>query len=209
MVAGFVLLLLTTAVNAQTTPPVTDPQTQPKVWESKNNPTVDSIAQKYSSKLVPARAALTTADIYPAIGQYESTVNTDASNVTITLDETNKGIVWINGLPQGRVKAMLRKSPSTYKIPAQKTEEGKEVAEGTLIYDKDANTLNIVIGKPFNVEDPASVFASTDDAVVTETKTKGSKTKIKTKTVKAWTYSGSKVVVETAATPNPTTGNNQ
>ena len=66
-----------------------------KFGNQKNNPTVDSIAQKYSSKLVPARAALTTADIYPAIGQYESTVNTDASNVTITLDETKK-IVRLN-----------------------------------------------------------------------------------------------------------------
>ena len=211
MVAGSLLLLLSASVNAQE--PVTQPQPQPqqKVWDAKKNPTVDSIAQKYSSKMVPAKPALTTVDIYPVIGQYESTVNTDASNVTIVLDETNKGIVWIDGLPQGRVKAMLRKSPSTYKIPAQKTAEGKEIAEGTLIFDKDANTLNIVIGKPYNVEDPASVFVSADanaDAVVTETKTKGNKTKIKTKKVKAWTYTGSKVVVETAGTTT-TSDNNQ
>lgn len=55
--------------------------------------------------------------------------------------------MWIEGLPQGRVKAMLRKSPATYKIPAQKTEEGKEVAEGTLMFDKETNTLSICIGK--------------------------------------------------------------
>ncbi len=36
---------------------------------------------------------------------------------------------------------MLRKSPATYKIPAQKTEDGKDVAEGTMIFDKDANKL--------------------------------------------------------------------
>jgi hypothetical protein len=97
---------------------------------------------------------------------------------------------------------MLRKSPSTYKIPAQKTEDGKEVKEGTLVFDKDANTLNIVIGTPYNTEDPLAVFnTATEEPVVAEVKTKGSKTKIKTKAkVKPWTYTGSKLVVETAST---------
>jgi hypothetical protein len=99
---------------------------------------------------------------------------------------------------------MLRKSPATYKIPAQKTEDGKDVAEGTLIFDKDANTLSIVIGKPYNAEDPSSAFtmATTEDqnmaatADVTKTKTKSGGKVVKTKTKpapKPWTYTGTKV----------------
>ena len=140
----------------------------------KKNPTVDSINAKYKDKMVPPRAPITTEQIYPVIGSYTTTVNTDASDVKIMLDESNKGIVWIEGLPQGRIKAMLRKSPSTYKIPAQKTEDGKDIAEGTLVFDKDANTLNIVIGKPYNTEDPLSVFtpAAVEEPAVAEVKTK-------------------------------------
>ena len=140
--------------------------------------------------MLPARPALTTADIFPVIGKYVSTTNADAPSVTITLDEANKGLVWIEGLPQGKIKAMLRKSPATYKIPAQKTEDGKDVPEGTLIFDKDANTLSIVIGKPYNTEDPSTVFltttedasmATTEDVTKTKTKTASGKT-VKTKT---------------------------
>jgi hypothetical protein len=97
----------------------------------------------YRDKIVAAPVAPTREDIFPVIGKYESSVNADAALITITLDEQNKGLVWIEGLPQGKVKAMLRKSPATYKIPAQKTAEGNEVAEGTLIFDKETNTLSI------------------------------------------------------------------
>ena len=138
--------------------------------------------------------------IFPLLGQYESTVNTDAPSVTITLDPTNKGLVWIEGLPQGRVKAMLRKSPSTYKIPAQKTEEGKEIPEGTLIYDKETNTLSIAIGKPYNIEDPAAAFTpvTEEPAQVDAKDTKTAKTKVKSKTKvaekpKPWMYAGTKI----------------
>ncbi len=105
---------------------------------------------------------------------------------------------------------MLRKSPATYKIPAQKTADGKDVAEGTLIFDKEANTINIVIGKPFNVENPAAVFAApaigtldeTSANTETEVKVKEGKTKTITKTKKpeepkAWTYTGTKLAKET------------
>src|SRR5688572_10251008 len=195
MVAGFVFLLLSAFVNAQE--PVKVPET--KTWDAKKNPTVDSITAPYAAKMIPARPALTTDQIFPVLGRYESSLNADAASVTITMDEQNKGLVWIDGLPQGRIKAMLRKSPATYKIPAQKTAEGKDVAEGTLIFDKDANTLNIVIGKPYNSEDPASVFVTAEEPVV-EVKTKGSKTKIKTQKLKAWVYTGTKIPVETAIT---------
>ena len=208
MWGGLALSLFFVTASAQEpttpTPPTTTPSTY---WDAKKNPTVDSINAKYKDKMIPARAPMTVEQIYPVLGQYETTVNTaDAPQVRVALDETTKGVVWIEGLPQGRVKAYLRKSPATYKIPAQKTEDGKEIQEGTLIYDKDANTLNIVIGTPYNSEDPAVVFlAPTEEVAVAEVKTKGSKTKVKTKKVKPWTYSGTKVVVETAATTPTTT----
>jgi hypothetical protein len=200
--SGFVLSLFVVSANAQepTQPPTTTPPAN--TWDAKKNPTVDSINAKYKDRMVPVRTPMTIDQIYPVLGQYETTVNTDAPSVKIGIDETTKGIVWIEGLPQGKVKAYLRKSPSTYKIPAQKTEEGKEIPEGTLVYDKDANTLNIIIGTPYNNEDPTSVFATTptETEAVTEVKTKGSKTKVKTKKVKPWTYTGTKMVVETAST---------
>jgi hypothetical protein len=213
ILGGVALSLFVATASAQEPTTPTTPTPPVNTWDAKKNPTVDSINAKYKDKMIPARTPLTIEQIYPVIGQYETTVNTaDAPNVTIALDQETKGIVWIDGLPQGRVKAYLRKSPSTYKIPAQKTAEGKEVAEGTLVYDKDANTMRIVIGTPYNTEDPLAVFATTEDGVavaeVKEVKTKGSKTKIKTKKVKPWTYTGTKVVVETAATvPVPATTN--
>jgi len=177
-----VLSLLTISVHAQQT-----------TWDAKKNPTVEAIISKYELKPVTP-TELKTSDIFPAIGKYESATNPDASAVTINPDEQNKGIVWIDGLPQGRIKAMLRKSPSTYKIPAQKTREGKEVAEGTLIFDKETNTLSICIGKPYNTADPASAFLpQVEPAVTAKTKTKTKKVE----TPKAWIYTGTKLAQET------------
>ena len=147
--AGVVSVLFTLAANAQQP---TQPAPEPK---KTGNPTVDSIESKYT--LAPMPNAMTTEQIFPVIGQYQSSTNAD-QKVTITLDDQNKGFVWIDGLPQGRVKGVMKKAPATYKIPVQKTAEGTEVPEGTLIYDKDANTLTIMLGRPFNDADPASVF---------------------------------------------------
>ncbi len=94
----------------------------------------------------------------PVLGSY--TTADAATNLTIAVDEQNVGIVWIDGLPQGRVKAYLKKTPATYKIPAQKTAEGKSIAEGTLVYDKDANQLWLCTGCAFNEADPAATFTS-------------------------------------------------
>lgn len=199
IMSGIALCLLTVSAKAQTVP-----QTSP-AWEAKKNATVDSITSKYTDKYVAAKPAPTTEDIFPALGKFESTTNTDAANVLITLDELNKGVIWISGIPQGRIKAMLRKSPATYKIPAQKTEEGKDVAEGTLIFDKETNILSINIGKMYNVEDPAFVFAAPaigNQSSVPEIKTKTKGSKVKTKKVvtpKAWVYTGTKVVTETVS----------
>jgi len=198
IMGGIVLSLLTATVHAQVTEPQPVQPTQPaQTWDYRNNPTVKAITSQYEGKYITTKTVTTNEDIFPALGRYESSVNTDAPSVIITLDEMNKGTVWIEGLPQGKIKAMLRKSPATYKIPAQKTEDGKEVAEGTLIFDKDANTLNIVIGKNYNAEDPSLAFAPEPEPV-TEVKVKGNKTKTKVKKEskpKSWVYTGTKVVV--------------
>src|SRR5436309_5154074 len=146
---GIASLLLTLALNAQ------QPTTEPKKY---GNPTVDSILSKYT--LAPMPNQMTTEQIFPVIGQYQSTSNAD-QKVTVTLDDQNKGFAWIDGLPQGKVKAVLKKSPATYKVPAQKTAEGNDVREGTLIYDKDSKVITVMVGRPFNDQDPASVFATT------------------------------------------------
>ena len=193
IVGGIALSLFTLSVNAQTTPQEQKPV---NTWEAKKNPTVDSITSQYVGKYIAPRPALTSTDIFPVIGQYESATNADAASVTISLDAQNKGIVWIEGIPQGKVKAMLRKSPAIYKIPAQKTEDGKEVAEGTLIFDKETNTLSICIGKLYDAVNPALVFSAPVEEPATTVKK--SKTK-KALQPKAWIYTGTKLVTETAA----------
>jgi len=180
--------------------PVKDQKEQPQTsgWDAKNNPVVQDIKAKYEDKLIAPKAAKTTEETFPVIGTYQSNENQEAKTITITLDEQNKGLVWIEGLPQGKIKAMLRKSPATYKIPAQKNAEDKEVAEGTLIFNTETNTLSICIGKNYNYENPSQVFDEPQqpaDPVTTGiNKTKGKKVI----TPKPWMYTGLKVVSETA-----------
>lgn len=188
-----------------------------------SNPTVDSIAAKY--KLQPMPEAMTPEQVFPVLGEYQpsaapapeataattestTTTTTEAapavSNVKIMLDEQNKGIVWIEGLPQGKIKAFLRKSPSTYKIPAQKTEDGKDVKEGTMIFDKDTKTLSVIIGKAYNDQDPAASFAPAVEepvaaAPVKKTK-KGKKAVKPVKVEKPWVFTGTKIEHTTAST---------
>lgn len=90
---------------------------------------------------------------FPVLGSFNASGSSTGA-VTITLDETNKGMVWVEGLPQGKFKALLKKSPATYKIPAQTTESGKAVAEGTLFYNPASKEVNIVLGRAFNDADP-------------------------------------------------------
>jgi hypothetical protein len=135
------------------------------------------------------------------LGEFQST---DApANVKIVLDEQNKGIVWIEGLPQGRVKAMLRKSPSTYKIPAQKTDEGTDVPEGTLLYDKDSKKLSICLGRAYNDQDTAAAFVPVaEEPVAAENvKTaKGKKAVTPAEQLKPWLYEATKIEHNTAMT---------
>ena len=179
----FTVLFLATAANAQST--------------------VDSIASKY--KLLPMPEALTLEKTFPAIGQYQLST-AEASSVMITLDSSNKGIVWVEGLPQGRFKAYMKKAPSTYRIPAQKTASGKSISEGTLIYDRDANVLNIAIGGGYNEADPSAIFPAVAVAaaeaapVEAKVKVKTANTKTKSKVV---FYSAAKAEQVSASTAAP------
>ncbi|MDF2380270.1 hypothetical protein JMG10_02240 [Nostoc ellipsosporum NOK] len=184
-----------------------------------------------SAELLPMPEALTTEKVFPAIGKYQVT-DKDGNNadLTITMDPENKGIVWIEGLPQGKIKALLKKSPAVYKIPAQapaaeeaiveETEAvnaasakkakapakaaAKTIPEGTLIYDRDNNTVNIVLGTKYNEEDPAAVFAPAEatqiEADAATTKKTAKKPVKKAPVAKTWKYSGTKIMEPAAST---------
>ncbi len=123
--------------------------------------TADSIAAKY--KLQPMPGALTMEETFPVIGTYQLTNSTEGTGtIMVNLDSSNKGMVWVDGLPQGRIKAYLRQSPATYRILSQKSNSGKQVQEGTLMYDTTSHQLHIAIGKSYNDTDPTAVFASMD-----------------------------------------------
>jgi hypothetical protein len=174
--------------------------------------TVDSIAAKY--KLIPMPEPLTIEKTFPVLGTYQlaadasattsmatttdasavTTTTSSQSNVTITLDSANKGVIWVSGMPQGTFKAYLKRSPATYRILAQKTDAGKEIPEGTLMFDPATSTLNIALGKDFDEVDPAAIFAlnpalnpnattdaaaPTDNTVKVKVKTPTSKSKAK------------------------------
>ena len=132
-------------------------------------------------------------------------------NITVTLDPENKGLIWVEGFPQGKFKAYLRKSPSTYRILSQKTESGEKIEEGTLLFDPATNMLNIAFGKAYDDADPAAIFALNPalnpDATATEAAPADNTVKIKTKT--ATTKTKAKVTYFTASklgqTPATTT----
>ncbi len=240
IVTSAAFLMCTAVLNAQTDStvkqPVTDPTTQPVATEKPvstdkyNNWSADTY------KMQPMPEALTTEKIFPVLGKYQLTDKEGAtSTVTVSLDPENKGLIWVEGLPQGKIKATLRKSPATYKIPVQKLEEetavttdvaevtdakdaktaknakiakekaAKELPEGVLIYDKDANVLSVCIGCTYNNADPATAFLATEPAVEETEKVekKAAKTKkstAKVAKIKPVHYTGNKVIETTAAT---------
>lgn len=204
--ATAVALLMNAVAFAQETPPVKEEN--PSTAQTK---TVE-IPQNYrpkSAELLPMPAAITNEAIFPAIGVYElKDKDGNAAHVTVTQDEENKGIVWIEGLPQGKIKAFLKQSPAVYKIPAQEpvkdmmAEEAvaeetspkskKQTAtapkvnmlpEGTLYYDSDNNIMQIQLGTKFNEAEPLQVFNSTDEA--TTAPEEAAVTTKKSKTTKA------------------------
>ena len=156
-------LFLATAVNAQST--------------------VDSIRAKY--QLLPMPEALTIEKTFPVLGSYQLTAEDgSAQTVTVTLDSVNKGIVWVEGLPEGKFKAFLRQSPGIYRVIAQKSASGRQIPEGTLYFDLATSTLSIALGKHFDNVDPVAVFnAAGANTEVAEVKVKTKKGKSKTKVV--------------------------
>ncbi len=164
--------------------------------------TSDSIAAKY--QLLPMPGALTIEKTYPVLGSYTlNTTEGTQQNVMITLDPENKGMVWIEGLPQGKIKAYLKKAPATYRILAQKSETGKQVSEGTLIFDQETNNLNIALGKPFDTSNPAAIFNLKPTSDVAMSGSNEVKLKSKTATIKMKT----KVLFYTAAKSDQSNAN--
>lgn len=127
---------------------------------------------------------------FPVLGTYALVVDGDSAQVTVSLDSVSKGIVWIEGLPQGKFKAYLKQSPVTYRIISQKSESGRQLPEGTLYLDQENNVLQIAIGKNFNDANPTAVFEHLNlpgQGDVAQLSSKKSKTK-----------SGKKIVFYTA-----------
>lgn len=154
--------------------------------------TTPEVPRNYKPKpkeLLAMPDSLTQEAIFPVLGQYVvADKNGDSVTVKITLDTESKGVVWLNGLPEGKVKAVLKASPATYKIPSQKTflnddgveetvemntnvdaatatakksakkQSGKSVNGGTMIFDKDVNTIYINLGSDFDENNPSAVF---------------------------------------------------
>jgi hypothetical protein len=126
--------------------------------------------------------SLTNADIFPALGTFQGTENETVA-VNITLDEENKGMVWVEGLPQGRFKAVMKKAPSTYKIPAQKSESGVAIAEGSLHVNPETNELTILVGRSYDEKNPTGFLT-----VAANKKT-------------GWKFSGKKAEAEATIAP--------
>lgn len=136
---------------------------------------------------------------------------TSTANVTITLDSANKGMIWVEGLPQGKFKAYLKQSPATYRVIAQKTESGTDIPEGTLYFDSSSKVLNVAIGKSYDEANPTAIFSMTTtdatamDNTAAEANT-GKTVKVKTKTPtskkkeKVIFYTATKIEAAPAAT---------
>ena len=168
------------------------------------NTTTDNAANASVNTTTSPAAQTSTSS--PAVGAEASYTG----SINITLDQENKGLVWVEGLPQGKFKAYLRKSPSTYRIIAQKTESGEQIPEGTLMYDPETKMLNVALGKAYDDADPAAIFALNPalsaDAAATEPAPAENTVKIKTKTATSKTkakvtyYTASKIEQTPAST---------
>jgi hypothetical protein len=160
--------------------------------------TVDSIHAKY--QLQPMPEALTIEKTFPVLGTYQlnTTDGAAAQSVTITLDSTNRGVIWIAGLPEGTMKAYLKKSPGTYRIVSQKAETGKQIPEGTLFFDPSTNTLNVALGKAYDEADPTAIFTTMNTAGATDVADNTNQVKVKTKDANSKTKTKTKLVFYTA-----------
>jgi hypothetical protein len=160
--------------------------------------TADSIHAKYQMQPMPE--ALTIEKTFPVLGTYQlNTTNGTEQNVSITLDSTNRGIVWVSGFPEGTFKAYLKKSPGIYRIVSQKSESGKQIPEGTLFFDPSTNTLNVALGKTYDEADPTAVFGNLNTAGTDVTADNGNEVKVKTKTATSKTKTKNRLVFYTAS----------
>jgi hypothetical protein len=159
--------------------------------------TADSIHAKYQMKPMPE--GMTIEKTFPVLGTYQLTNPTgNAQNVTITLDSSSKGIIWVSGLPEGTMKAYLKKTNGIYRIIPQKSESGTQIPEGTLFFDQSTNTLNIALGKAYDEADPTAVFSSMNATSNTDVADNANDVKVKTKTPASKTKTKTKLVFYTA-----------
>lgn len=160
--------------------------------------TVDSIHAKYQMQPMPE--ALTIEKTFPVLGSYQlNTTDGSAQTVTITLDSTNKGVIWVAGLPQGTMKAYLKKAPGTYRIVSQKSENGAQIPEGTLFFDPSTNVLNVALGKTYDEADPTAIFSNaTSTNNTTDVADNTNQVKVKTKTPAGKAKEKTKLVFYTA-----------
>ena len=165
-----------------------------------NHYTYVTAKQDLTAKFLPMPEPLTMEKIFPVTGNFQLTQTNieGATEINIMLDSANKGLVWIEGLPMGKIKAQLRQSPATYKIFAQKTEDGKSIDEGTLVYDTTSNVLNICLGCSYDETEPAKPFTIATETEDSEATDKKATKKAKSNKVKVWNYTGAKVIVEEA-----------
>lgn len=183
-----------TILHAQTTPapsaqPATDTTTKTQVTtDTASQPTVlsdTSVGKAYIANPEKLKGltseTITPAHVFPALGTFKASGDSK-EDVTIALDESNKGIVWVDGLPQGKFKALLLKAPSTYKIPMQTSANGKAVSEGTLYVNPETAELTIVLGRPYSDSNPSALT-------------------IDPKKKAEWHYTGVKTDATAAATP--------
>jgi hypothetical protein len=163
--------------------------------------TTDSIRSKY--KLMPMPEPLTIEKTFPVLGSYQLNDAENPTSVVVALDSVSKGIVWVDGLPEGKFKAYLKQSPATYRIISQKTSAGKQIPEGTLLFDPSTGALHIALGKAFDEADPAAVFAAGLPDGTTEVKVKTKTSKSKSKVT---VYTANKVLATTEANAASSTG---
>jgi hypothetical protein len=105
----------------------------------------------------------------------------------------------VNGLPEGTMKAYLKKSPGIYRIVSQKSQSGTQIPEGTLYFDPTTNNLNIALGRPYNEADPTAIFCNpTATDATADVAGNANQTKVKTKTPVSKTKTKSKLVLYTA-----------
>ncbi len=166
--------------------------------------------------LLPMPVELTENDVFPILGNYE-VINEkgESSNISISNDVENKGVIWIRGLVEGKFYAYLKESPATYKIfpqklssdesldsmTASKKSSGKSIEEGTIIFDKELNKIYLNIGNKYNEKDPSLVFNKLKNDTTEEVageEIRNSKTNKNKKGKKAETksvnYTGSKIL---------------